>query len=201
MDNQPPESEAKASPDKKAKPTASSSKAKSPSSTSKTKPASASSAKEKSATGATSKAKSPSATSQAKTAPAATAQTKSAESSAKTKSEKSGSKTNLDSDYAIVETSGQQFWLQQDRYYDLDRIKADPDELITLEKVLLVKDSKGTTVGNPYVKGASVKVKVMEHRRGPKLIVYKMRPKKKTRRKNGHRQELTRVMVQTITSK
>ena len=47
-------------------------------------------------------------------------------------------------------------------------------------------------------KDAKVELKVMAHRRGPKIVVYKMRPKKKTRRKNGHRQELTRVMVQSI---
>ncbi len=101
--------------------------------------------------------------------------------------------------YAIVEASGQQFWLQPNRYYDLDRLAAEVDDTITLEQVLLVKDSKGATVGQPYVNGASVELKVLAHRRGPKIIVYKMRPKKKTRRKNGHRQELTRVMVQSIT--
>ena len=100
--------------------------------------------------------------------------------------------------YAIVETSGQQFWLQPNRYYDVDRLAAEVDDTVTLEQVLLVKDSKGTTVGKPYVDGASVELKVLGHRRGPKVIVYKMRPKKKTRRKNGHRQELTRVMVQSI---
>ena len=103
------------------------------------------------------------------------------------------------SNYAIVETSGQQFWLQANRYYDLDRIKAEVDETVTLEKVLLYSDGKKTTLGQPYIKGASVELKVLEHRRGRKIIVYKMRPKKKTRRKNGHRQELTRVMVKTIT--
>ena len=61
-----------------------------------------------------------------------------------------------------------------------------------------VKDSNGATLGQPFVKGATVELKVMAHRRGPKVIVYKMRPKKKTRRKNGHRQELTRVLVQSI---
>ena len=61
-----------------------------------------------------------------------------------------------------------------------------------------MKDAKGTTLGKPYVKDASVSLKVMAHRRGPKVIVYKMRPKKKTRSKNGHRQELTRVMVESI---
>jgi len=100
--------------------------------------------------------------------------------------------------YAIVEASGQQFWLQPNRYYDLDRLQAAVDDTVTLDNVLLVKDSNGTTLGQPYIKDAKVELKVMDHRRGPKIIVYKMRPKKKTRRKNGHRQELTRVMVQSI---
>lgn len=100
--------------------------------------------------------------------------------------------------YAIVAASGQQFWLQPNRYVDLDRLDAEEGETVTLDSVLLVKDSKGTTLGQPFIQGATVELKVMAHRRGPKLIVYKMRPKKKTRRKNGHRQELTRVMVQSI---
>ena len=100
--------------------------------------------------------------------------------------------------YAIVEASGQQFWLQPNRYYDIDRLAADVDSTVTLENVLLVNDGSSATLGQPYVSGASVELKVMAHRRGPKVIVYKMRPKKKTRRKNGHRQELTRVMVQAI---
>ena len=101
--------------------------------------------------------------------------------------------------YAIVEASGTQMWVQADRYYDVDRIQAEVDDTIKLENVLLVKDSEGTTLGQPFVKDATVTLKVMAHRRGPKVIVYKMRPKKKTRRKNGHRQELTRVMVESIT--
>ena len=100
--------------------------------------------------------------------------------------------------YAIVEASGQQVWLQPNRYLDLDRLDAAVDSTVTLDTVLLVKDSKGTTLGQPYVNGASVELTVMAHRRGPKIIVYKMRRKKKTRRKTGHRQELTRVMVRSI---
>ena len=108
------------------------------------------------------------------------------------------SETTTPGPYAIVEASGQQFWLQPNRYVDLDRIAADVDSTVTLENVLLVNDGTSATLGQPYVKDATVELKVMAHRRGPKLIVYKMRPKKKTRRKNGHRQELTRVMVQSI---
>ena len=100
--------------------------------------------------------------------------------------------------YAIVEASGTQMWVQADRYYDVDRIHAEVDDTIEINNVLLVKDSKGTTLGQPFIKDATVTLKVMAHRRGSKVIVYKMRPKKKTRRKNGHRQELTRVMVESI---
>ena len=100
--------------------------------------------------------------------------------------------------YAIVEASGKQFWLQSNRYYDLNRFHAEVDDVLTIEKVLLINDGKDLKLGKPYVKDAKVEIKVLEHRRGPKIIVYKMRPKKKTRRKNGHRQELTRVLVQSI---
>lgn len=100
--------------------------------------------------------------------------------------------------YAIVEASGQQFWLQPNRYLDLDRIEAEVDSTVTLDAVLLLSGAKGVTLGQPYVTGATVELKVLAHRRGPKILVYKMRRKKKTRRKTGHRQELTRVLVQSI---
>ena len=100
--------------------------------------------------------------------------------------------------YAIAETSGQQFWFEVDRYYDIDRVNAKEKEKITLEKVLLLKDKNSITIGNPYVKDAKIELEVVAHKRDKKILVYKMRPKKKTRRKMGHRQELTRVMVKSI---
>ena len=100
--------------------------------------------------------------------------------------------------YAIVEASGSQYWIQTNRYYDFNRLQAEVGDVVTLKNVLLINEGKGATLGKPYIKDACVELKVLEHRRGSKIIVYKMRPKKKTRRKNGHRQELTRVMVQAI---
>ena len=100
--------------------------------------------------------------------------------------------------YAIAETSGQQFWFEVNRYYDIDRLNAREKDKITLEKVLLLKDNDSITVGKPYVKDAKIELEVVSHRRDKKILVYKMRPKKKTRRKMGHRQELTRVMVKSI---
>ena len=100
--------------------------------------------------------------------------------------------------YAIAETSGQQFWFEENKYYDIDRLNAKEKDNITLEKVLLLKDKNSITIGKPYVKDAKIELEVVSHRRDKKILVYKMRPKKKTRRKMGHRQELTRVMVKSI---
>ena len=101
--------------------------------------------------------------------------------------------------FAIAETSGQQFWFEVNRYYDIDRLNAKEKDKITLEKVLLIKDKDSITIGKPYVKNAKIELEVVSHKRDKKILVYKMRPKKKTRRKMGHRQELTRVMVKSIT--
>ena len=101
--------------------------------------------------------------------------------------------------FAIAETSGRQFLFKVNRYYDLDKINAKEKEKITLNNILLIKDNKDISIGKPYIKNAKVELEVMSHLRDKKIIVYKMRPKKKTRRKMGHRQELTRVMVKSIT--
>ena len=100
--------------------------------------------------------------------------------------------------FAIVETSGQQFWFEVNRYYDIDKLNAKEKDKITLDKVLLLKDKDSITIGKPYVKEAKIELEVVSHKRDKKILVYKMRPKKKTRRKMGHRQELTRVMVKSI---
>ena len=116
-----------------------------------------------------------------------------------TTSKKSLEKSSTNNElYAIVESSGQQFWFEVDKYYDIDRLNAKEKDKITLEKVLLLKDKDTITVGKPYVKDAKIELEVVSHKRDKKILVYKMRPKKKTRKKMGHRQELTRVMVKSI---
>ena len=115
-------------------------------------------------------------------------------------SSKKPSDKNLSSNdlYAIAETSGQQFWFEVDRYYDIDRLNAKEKDKITIEKILLIKDKDNISIGKPYIKNAKIELEVISHKRDKKIIVYKMRPKKKTRKKMGHRQELTRVMVKSI---
>jgi len=101
--------------------------------------------------------------------------------------------------YAIVEISGRQFWIETGKYYDFNRIPTELGKKITLNRVLLLNDNGEVLIGKPYLDSVKITGKILEHLRGKKTIVYKMRPKKKTRKKQGHRQELTRVLIENIT--
>jgi large subunit ribosomal protein L21 len=100
--------------------------------------------------------------------------------------------------YAIIETGGKQIRVEPGRFYDVELIHEDPDATYTIDKVLLVNNDSQVTIGQPFVEGATVETTVMKHWRAPKVLVYKMKPKKKTRKKRGHRQEITRLMVNSI---
>ena len=101
--------------------------------------------------------------------------------------------------YVIVEISGRQFWVEPSKWYDVNRIPTEVDKEIILNRVLLASEKSGyVKIGIPYLDGVKVKAKILKHLRGPKTIVYKMRPKKKTRKKQGHRQNLTRILIDSI---
>ena len=101
--------------------------------------------------------------------------------------------------YAIVEISGRQFWIEKGKYYDFNRIPIELGKHITLNRVLLMKGESNTPmIGKPFLESVKITGKILEHLRGKKTIVYKMRPKKKTRKKQGHRQELTRIFIEDI---
>ena len=100
--------------------------------------------------------------------------------------------------YAIVEISGRQFWIEKGKYYDFNRITSKSGKQISLNRVLLLNNDGDVLIGKPYLESVKIKGKILEHLRGKKTIVYKMRPKKKTRKKQGHRQELTRVLIEDI---
>lgn len=100
--------------------------------------------------------------------------------------------------YAIIEAGGTQLRVEPGRFYDLNRLTANEDGSYVIDKVLLINNDDEITIGQPYIEGATVEGNVLEERRGRKVIVYKMRPKKKTRKKRGHRQELSRLMINSI---
>lgn len=100
--------------------------------------------------------------------------------------------------YAIIETGGKQVRVEPGRFYDIELLPVEAEESVIIESVLLVQHDGEVTIGQPFVEGATVEGTVMRHFRGRKVIVYKMKPKKKTRKKRGHRQEITRLMINSI---
>ncbi len=100
--------------------------------------------------------------------------------------------------YAIIEAGGTQLRVEPGRFYDLNRLDGAPEDAYVIDRVLLVSHDDTVTIGQPFVAGATVEGEILFHRRGRKVIVYKMRPKKKTRKKRGHRQELTRLLIKSI---
>lgn len=100
--------------------------------------------------------------------------------------------------YAIIATGGKQIRVEEGRYVEIELLGANVDETVTFDQVLLVSKDGNITIGAPTVSGAKVTGKVVRHGKGPKVIVYKMRPKKHYRRKRGHRQPFTRVMIESI---
>nr|BDA98080.1 ribosomal protein L21 [Proteomonas sp. NIES-1005] len=102
--------------------------------------------------------------------------------------------------YAIIEASGRQFWVEPGKFYDFNYLALNPGDKIALTRVLLVNNEGNIEVGKPCLEEAKVEGTVLGHLRGKKVTVYKMRPKKKTRKKQGHRANLTRVMIDKIST-
>jgi large subunit ribosomal protein L21 len=100
--------------------------------------------------------------------------------------------------YAIVEISGKQYKIEEGRYYDVDLQNANEGDKLTFDKVLMVSDNSSMNLGQPLVEGASVDATVKFDFKDKKVLVYKQRPKKGYRLKQGHRQQYTRVMIDKI---
>lgn len=102
--------------------------------------------------------------------------------------------------YAIVEIGGTQMFVEPGKWYTCNRLKVDVGSKIKFGRVLALKHDGKLTVGKPYLTNVAVEAEVIEELRGPKVIVYKMRPKKHYRRKQGHRQDLSKFMVTSISA-
>ena len=100
--------------------------------------------------------------------------------------------------YAVLSSGGKQYRVEAGNELILERVPGDAGASITFDRVLLVGDGDAVTVGTPTVEGASVSGTVLGEALGPKLIVFKFKQKATYRRKNGHRQHLTRVRIDEI---
>lgn len=100
--------------------------------------------------------------------------------------------------YAVVETGGKQYKVSAGEIVDVEKLPFQVGEKIELDRVLLVADGNEVQVGQPTVEGAKVLATVTDHLKGPKIIVFKYKPKERYRRKKGHRQSYTRLTIDEI---
>ncbi len=102
--------------------------------------------------------------------------------------------------YAVIATGGKQYRVQEGDTLDVEHLDAESDGSVALRPVMLVKDDGAVAVSQDALAGVSVKASVVDHRRGPKITVFTYKNKTGYRRKKGHRQALTRIHVDEISS-
>jgi large subunit ribosomal protein L21 len=100
--------------------------------------------------------------------------------------------------YAIIETGGKQYKVEQGSELYIEKLPQEQGETVTFDRVLLVKDENGVKIGTPVVEGAKVTAKIEKHGKAKKIIVFKYKAKKNYRRKQGHRQPYTKVVIESI---
>ena len=100
--------------------------------------------------------------------------------------------------YAIVVIAGQQFNVSKDQKVFVHRLANEEGSKVSFEKVLLLDDNGTITIGAPAIEGASVEAKVLQHLKGEKVIVFKKKRRKGYKKKNGHRQSLTQIVIEGI---
>lgn len=100
--------------------------------------------------------------------------------------------------YVIIESGGKQFTAVEGGVISVDLLPQEVGDVITLDQVLLVVDEDKVLVGTPVVKGAVVKAKVLEHYKGRKILIFHYKSRENYRKKAGHRQQYTRLQVESI---
>ncbi|MCC6146211.1 MAG: 50S ribosomal protein L21 [Anaerolineaceae bacterium] len=103
--------------------------------------------------------------------------------------------------YAVVESGGKQYRVVEGATLEVDRLPVEAGQEVLLDLVLLLVNEDVVSVGAPVLTGVTVKTTVVEHTKGPKIVVFKYRPKKRIRVKTGHRQQYTSLKVNSIEEK
>ncbi|MDO5014909.1 MAG: 50S ribosomal protein L21 [Clostridia bacterium] len=103
--------------------------------------------------------------------------------------------------YAIIETGGKQYKVEKGDFIFVEKLNADENSKVKIDKVVAVSDDKKITAGKPYVDGASVEAKVVKNGKGKKINIFTYKPKKNIKRKMGHRQPYTKLEITAIKAK
>ena len=100
--------------------------------------------------------------------------------------------------FSVVKTGGKQYRVQKDDVIKVEKLVGEAGDTLTLDQVLMVGEGDKATIGAPLVAGATVVAELVEHTRGPKIIIFKMKRRQNYRRKRGHRQDLTVLRITDI---
>ncbi len=100
--------------------------------------------------------------------------------------------------YAVIKTGGKQYRVSSGEKIKVEQLAADVGSQITIDKVLMVADGDKVSIGKPLVKGATVQATVVNHGRGDKVRIFKMRRRKHFKKQQGHRQNFTEIQVDQI---
>lgn len=100
--------------------------------------------------------------------------------------------------FAIIETGGKQYKVEKGHKIDIERLEGEEGETITIDKVLLINDGGKSNIGTPTITGAYISANIVGHKRGEKIVVFKMKAKKRYQKTQGHRQELTTLEILDI---
>ena len=100
--------------------------------------------------------------------------------------------------YAVIETGGKQYQVKAGDEVFIEKLDAEADEKVTFDKVMMIGTDNGTTIGAPYVDGATVSAKVLKNGKAKKVTVFTYKPKKGEKTKIGHRQPYTKVQIEAI---
>jgi len=103
--------------------------------------------------------------------------------------------------YAVIEVGGKQYRVSEGETIEVERLPLEVGKTLSIDRVLLLGGDGQLKVGTPTVKGARVKARVTEHGRGRKIIVFKFKPRNRYQRKHGHRQQYTRLAIESIVTK
>jgi len=103
--------------------------------------------------------------------------------------------------YAVIKTGGKQYKVAQGDVISVERVTVKPEEIITFSEVLMLTDNGQVQFGQPHLTGLTVTGKVLEHFRGEKIRVAKFKAKARYRRVTGHRQELSKIQIESIGGK
>jgi len=103
--------------------------------------------------------------------------------------------------FAIIETGGKQYKVSTNKILEIEKLDAKKGEIIKFKNVLLLNDSKGTEIGNPSVEGATVEAKLLDNVKDRTILVFHKRRRKNSRKKNGHRQQHSKIQITKILAK